>query len=182
MSNSRQGLPGSKLNSSAMLTLCVLPDSASKQERYFLSPAEETVVGRAPECGIALDPSRYPTVSRYHAKIRLLANTREPGWEICNLSTTNGTYINGKQISECHVLQPGDIVTFSWKGPEFLFEYQALAATVFVESEAAQLQEQELLAAKSKKQQDEAETRLPVVASAPVEVPASSTTQESTLR
>lgn len=121
-----------------MLTLCVSSNDTSRQEQvhYFLSPSEETVLGRAPECQIVLDPNRYSTVSRHHAKVRMLANSSQPAWEICNLSATNGTYINGKQIEGCQILQPGDRITLRSNGHEFLFEYQSLQATVVIQPPA----------------------------------------------
>ncbi|WP_219888941.1 FHA domain-containing protein, partial [Chroococcidiopsis cubana] len=124
------------MQSSATLTLCESsePAGAREQPRYFLSPDEEIVIGRSPDCQIALDPKRYTTVSRYHAKLRWQKSS-EPVWEVCNLSSTNGTYINGKQIGEeWRRLQSGDRITLSWEGAEFLFECQALPATVLVKA------------------------------------------------
>ena len=90
-------------------------DSIAKQ--HSLSPVSETVIGRAPDCQITLDPHKFITVSRRHAEIKLV-NDR---WQIEDLGTTNGTLVNGSPISKSHPLESGDCITLGTTGPEFTF-------------------------------------------------------------
>ncbi|MBW4618517.1 MAG: PrsW family intramembrane metalloprotease [Cyanosarcina radialis HA8281-LM2] len=50
-----------------------------------------------------------------------------PAWELCDLNSANGTYVNGQRLYGCHRLQAGDRILFGQPGqncPEFVFEYQ----------------------------------------------------------
>ncbi|WP_152591802.1 FHA domain-containing protein [Nostoc sphaeroides] len=165
----------------AMLTLCGSSNYVNKQEdlRYLLSPNEETIIGRSPECKIAVDPERYSTVSRYHARICLVTNNSQPTWEIYNLSVTNGTYINGKQIKESHILQPGDKITLSWDGPELLFEYQSLQITVPIQSQTSTIDEQEVSATPALVKENEAAISTPTVGSSAPITPFTSAKEET---
>lgn len=93
---------------------------------YPLSDDREIVIGRDPSCDIPLDPNRYLMVSRYHAKLRpfYLPQNGLLRWEICDLGSINGTYINGKALHGCHKLQAGDSIELGQDGPQFIFEYQ----------------------------------------------------------
>jgi len=57
------------------------------------SLSESTFVGRDKTLKIFLDDN---SVSRKHAEISLTKN----GWQVCDLGSTNGTFINGKKISK----------------------------------------------------------------------------------
>jgi hypothetical protein len=58
------------------------------------------VLGRSPDCDI---PIEHRSVSRRHARLR-----RAPeGWDVLDLGSTNGTWLNGRRISSA-VGQPGD--------------------------------------------------------------------------
>lgn len=65
---------------------------------------ESLTFGRDPNNDITLDDSQ---VSRYHA--RLLIHGDQIVLE--DLGSTNGTLVNGKPISEQHILQPADIIS-----------------------------------------------------------------------
>ncbi len=65
----------------------------------------EITVGRELDCAIRLNS---PHVSRYHAKIR----PHRDELIIEDLGSSNGTFVNGKQISGQHNLMVGDKVTF----------------------------------------------------------------------
>jgi hypothetical protein len=61
---------------------------------------EAIVIGRSPDCDI---PLGHRSVSRHHARLR---RTTE-GWDVLDLGSTNGTWLNGRRIIRA-VGQPGD--------------------------------------------------------------------------
>lgn len=105
-----------------------------QQTRYQLPANQRVVIGRdVSQCQICL-PNQYGRVSGRHAEIRSLLNSdtnnTEPYWQICDLNSRNGIYINGQQLQERQVLQLGDRITLGYnepieKSPEFIFEYQS---------------------------------------------------------
>ncbi len=117
--------------SSASLTL--KNPTSDQKLHYILAPQQTTLLGRSPDCQIVLNPSEYPTVSRYHAQIELIENNHQILWQIVDKGTTNGTLINSKKIDHPHALQTGDTITLGFKGPEFLFITEALEATVLMD-------------------------------------------------
>ncbi|MBD1863352.1 MULTISPECIES: PrsW family glutamic-type intramembrane protease [Trichocoleus] len=104
--------------------------SATSIERnspcYPLSRTQSVTVGRDTYCQIVLDSSLFGMVSRRHAQIRPILNfktqVQEPLWEICDLNSANGTYLNGQRLQGCQVLQVGDRIGLGGNGPEFIFE------------------------------------------------------------
>jgi hypothetical protein len=80
--------------------------------RRLLLGAKPLVVGRLPDSGLVVTD---PNVSRYHAEVRLaLAATtdlRAPEYEVCDMGSTNGTKVNGVQISGAQVLHDGDTIS-----------------------------------------------------------------------
>lgn len=92
---------------------------------HSLSPNYSTTIGRDPSCQVALDPAQNQGVSRRHAEIRPLQTTSGvPGWQLCDLGSANGTYINQRRLEGLHILQPGDRIRFGQTGAEFVFEMQ----------------------------------------------------------
>ena len=70
------------------------------------SLSESAFVGRDKSLKVFLDDN---SVSRKHAEISLT----KIGWQVCDLSSTNGSFINGKKLSkEAYTLLPSDIVQF----------------------------------------------------------------------
>ena len=61
------------------------------------------VMGRAPECELALDDT---FVSQQHA--RLFA--RNGSWYVEDLGSTNGTFVNDQRLASPAMVQPGDHV------------------------------------------------------------------------
>lgn len=93
---------------------------------YHLSDNQETVIGREATCHLSLEPNLYLSVSRRHAVIRpasFLGNGL-PGWEICDLNSANGTFVNGNYLRGCQSLKTGDQIELGQNGPLFIFEYQ----------------------------------------------------------
>jgi DNA-binding CsgD family transcriptional regulator len=60
-------------------------------------------VGRDPDCDVPLPD---PTVSRVHATFTLTAD----GWVIADSTSRNGTYLNGRRLTEPAPLRPADRV------------------------------------------------------------------------
>ena len=78
----------------------------------------------------------YKKISGRHAEIQPVAsiNSAAQSWQICDLNSTNGTYINGQKIKGCQVLKSGDKITLAYpaaseKSPEFVFEGQITSPT-----------------------------------------------------
>jgi RsiW-degrading membrane proteinase PrsW (M82 family) len=90
--------------------------------KYQLSEDMEVTIGRDRSCQIALESIAHGTVSRRHAAVRPLANSSFPKWEICDLNSANGTYINGQKLQGCQILETGDRISLGIDGPEFIFE------------------------------------------------------------
>jgi uncharacterized protein YjbI with pentapeptide repeats/pSer/pThr/pTyr-binding forkhead associated (FHA) protein len=94
-------------------------------EPYILSKKEATFIGRSNDCQIVLRP-KYATASRYHAKIEMVNLDGELVWQICDLGTPNGTFVNDQKIKDCQRLKSGDKVMLGKpKGANFLFEWNA---------------------------------------------------------
>lgn len=77
----------------------------------------DTLVGRAPHCGVPLVDHR---VSNEHAALRW----RNKAWAVRDLGSTNGTWLNDKLISSGsdHPLQVGDELAFGAK--ELLWRFE----------------------------------------------------------
>jgi two-component system, cell cycle response regulator len=79
---------------------------------------DETIVGRAPDCGLTLADSK---VSRQHARILWM-----DGYHLVeDLNSANGTFVGGNRITRKR-LSPGDVVQF---GPVFAFRYSVMDGT-----------------------------------------------------
>ena len=62
--------------------------------------------GRLDSLEIVLDD---PSVSRRHAEIR----SSPEGWQLRDLDSTNGTFLNGTRVATCECpLQPRDVIQF----------------------------------------------------------------------
>ncbi|MGR3277138.1 PrsW family glutamic-type intramembrane protease [Acaryochloris marina NIES-2412] len=98
------------------------------QSCYSLSETGETAIGRTADCQVIIDSNLYGGVSRRHAVVQPTGSRTPQGapiWQICDLNSANGTYVNGQKIQGCQTLNVGDRVMFSHNGPEFLFEHRA---------------------------------------------------------
>lgn len=67
-----------------------------------LEGIQELLIGRGTNCVLQLKNKR---VSGGHAKLYLLHGE----WHICDINSTNGTYVNDKRIKD-HVLREGDVI------------------------------------------------------------------------
>jgi RsiW-degrading membrane proteinase PrsW (M82 family) len=92
---------------------------------YPLIPNQTVSIGRDPICQMVVDSIRYTTVSRRHAEIRPVTTvdaSMGSRWWLCDLNSSNGTFINGHKLVGCQVLQPGDRIVLGQQGPEYVFE------------------------------------------------------------
>jgi RsiW-degrading membrane proteinase PrsW (M82 family) len=100
---------------------------------FSLSEYQPTLIGRGNDCQILIDSLHFRGVSRQHVRIERLNNgVQGPGggaWQLCDLGSANGTYVNGQLVRGCVILRPGDRIMLSQNGPEYVFEIQqSLAA------------------------------------------------------
>jgi pSer/pThr/pTyr-binding forkhead associated (FHA) protein len=80
----------------------IYPAGAELGKRYELGGTSEVTIGRGADCDIQVDRD---SVSRKHAKV-LKAGS---GWKVCDLGSTNGSYVNDNQITD-HGLRDGDLL------------------------------------------------------------------------
>jgi len=66
----------------------------------------EILVGRLPDCGLAIDS---PLISRHHARLTI----RDGRLWLEDLGSTNGTSVNGRRLRRPVALAPGDRVAFA---------------------------------------------------------------------
>jgi RsiW-degrading membrane proteinase PrsW (M82 family) len=96
---------------------------------YSLVAPRGIVIGRDPQCQILLDSESYGGVSRKHAEVRP-SSTSLSGWQVCDLSSANGTFVNGRQLTGCRSLEVGDRISLAQAGPNFIFGLQSSAEFV----------------------------------------------------
>lgn len=90
---------------------------------YSLVSGCSTSMGRDLDCSISVDPLAYGSVSRRHAEIRPVTTFgMESYWWVCDLNSSNGTFVNGRRLVGCQVLQDGDRIVLGQDGPEYRFD------------------------------------------------------------
>jgi RsiW-degrading membrane proteinase PrsW (M82 family) len=109
-------------------------DGHSAQSVYTLVQSQSVTLGRDLDCQISVDPLVYTAVSRRHAEIRPVTTTSgnleaSALWWVCDLNSSNGTFVNGQRLVGCQVLRDGDRIVLGQQGPTFHFEQtqQAIA-------------------------------------------------------
>ena len=119
-------MPGSCPSSAQLRQIIRFGKTGSAPIVYILVTPTPVLIGRDPRCQIVLDSQNYGGVSRQH--VRLSPSPYSPsGWEICDLSSANGTYVNGQRLQGCRFLRDGDRIMLAKDGPEFQFELQPQA-------------------------------------------------------
>ena len=90
---------------------------------YPLVPGRSAAIGRDLDCEISVDPLVFGAVSRRHAEIRPVTTLgMEARWWVCDLNSSNGTFVNGQRLVGCQVLQNGDRIVLGQNGPEYRFD------------------------------------------------------------
>jgi len=84
-----------------------------------LWPGRSYRLGRQPDAEIRL-PHHYDMVSRYHAILEPTAD--DQGWQVRDLASANGTFVNDRPLEVSHQLRSGDVVQLGRTGPRFIFE------------------------------------------------------------
>lgn len=91
----------------------------------LLYPGQRYRMGRQGDCEILVQHEGYDTVSRYHAELETIASVSpvsESVWQIRDLGSANGTYVNDRRIEGSQALRSGDRIQLSKTGPLFRFE------------------------------------------------------------
>jgi diguanylate cyclase (GGDEF)-like protein len=84
----------------------IYPPGSELGKRYELRGHDEFVIGRGADCAIQVDRD---SVSRKHAKVVRAGNATDGRWQVVDLNSTNGSYVNDAQITEC-ALRDGDLL------------------------------------------------------------------------
>ena len=97
----RPAAPAAEMAQKACLVL-IYPAGAELGKRYEMQCGDEVTIGRGADCRIQVDRD---SVSRRHASVTFTPE----GWQVADLGSTNGSYVNDAPISTCR-LQDGDLV------------------------------------------------------------------------
>jgi len=96
---------------------------ANQVEEFSLKHHNELIFGRDTSATVKYDPDRDDLVGRQHAKI-----SRDPsdpnGFQLTDLNSTNGTWVNKQRVNGTVKLNIGDTVQFGPNGPEFVFDVE----------------------------------------------------------
>jgi serine protease Do len=93
-------------------------------EQIPLKDLREITIGRDPTSTIAFDQRRDDVVSRRHALIRVEGGENNPIFRVCDLGSSNGTFLNGQPVTGEAELSPEDVVELGKGGPKFSFDVQ----------------------------------------------------------
>jgi RsiW-degrading membrane proteinase PrsW (M82 family) len=97
---------------------------ADGRTSYPLTLGQSIIIGREASCQVVVNERLYPGVSRRHAEVRPDLRPGGSGWQLCDLNSSNGTYLNGNRVNGCAPLRVGDRFRIDTEGPEFIFSAQ----------------------------------------------------------
>jgi len=80
-----------------------------------MTQSRSWTIGAAPECDVVVNE---PTVSGRHCRLTKL----DAGWQLTDLGSTNGTYVNGQRVDQTVPVEPSDRITL---GQNIPFPWQA---------------------------------------------------------
>lgn len=110
------------------IAMLILREGQGAGTRWMID-RDTMIIGREENCDIVL-PSRQ--VSRNHARIR-----RSGGRHILeDLGSKNGTYVNGRELTEPYILQDGDEIQIALSFKLFFVDAGATAPLFFEERRA----------------------------------------------
>jgi len=95
--------------------------SKAGQIEEFAATGGELLIGRGNKCRIQYDPDIDDVVSREHAILSADAAEADTYW-IEDRNSSNGLYVNGKQVWGKVKIYAGDTVEVGAKGPTFIFD------------------------------------------------------------
>lgn len=109
----------------------------SNNSVHVLTP--DFTVGREPKmCQLVLDSAQYGEVSRQHARFMVIHTTNGSAqWQLCDLNSANGTYLNHQLMTGCRLLKAGDRIRLGRNGPEFIVEISAVEPGIAEQSHHA---------------------------------------------
>jgi hypothetical protein len=133
-------------NQSLDPTLTLEANQETGQPEYCqpLNPDKNILMGRdkqklhqdyRSQNAIVLDLPNYQKVSSIHAEISLKPYSNPPTWQITDIDSKNGTYVNSKKINGTQILNSGDTITLAYdsasnKAPKFIFNAGSTVAGV----------------------------------------------------
>jgi pSer/pThr/pTyr-binding forkhead associated (FHA) protein len=74
-----------------------------QQDRRLDVPGPVCVIGRDPSATLCLEED---SVSKQHARL----TRSDDGWEIEDLGSSNGTFVNGRRLYAPETVRPGDLI------------------------------------------------------------------------
>lgn len=87
--------------------------SGSLQGGHLTFDEGRVIVGRGAEAGLRFNPDLDLDVSGRHAELLTVPG----GWAVRDLGSTNGTWVNGVEVTSPRALQDGDEIRFGREGP-----------------------------------------------------------------
>ncbi|MDH5433714.1 MAG: FHA domain-containing protein [Gammaproteobacteria bacterium] len=87
--------------------------SDNVKDQTFVLSGDKVEIGRRPSSDVVVNVS---SVSAIHAQM----HNEGGNWKVVNLLSSNGTFVNGKKVSNLYV-NAGDRISFA--GAEFIFTY-----------------------------------------------------------
>ncbi len=102
---------------------------ATQVDVVALGAHRELILGRAPSAAVRFDPMHDRDVGRHHARISW-SDAVPVLFEIADLKSRNGTYVNGRLITAPMRLHAGDVIQLGAQGPEIEVRWDAEPSTV----------------------------------------------------
>lgn len=102
---------------------------ATEVDVVDLGPDREFVLGRARSAAVRFDSLHDREVGRHHARISW-SDEMPVVFEIEDLKSRNGTFVNGRMITTPMRLHVGDVIQLGAQGPEIEVRWDAATTTV----------------------------------------------------